>query len=191
MVLTTYILIAVLLRSPIGLGIEVLREGHAQAEARGISLFQHRVIVFVISAFLTGVAGAFYVHHFAIITPTVLGVTLLVNLLAWTVMGGLGTKFGPIVGAAIGVYLSDRLAQTQEYSQLLWGLILVAVVAVAPGGIVKTGAALGGWAMQYAMFLLRRDRERPSMPALGSNLGSVGQWARRILVRVGSNEHAR
>ncbi len=187
MVVLTYLVIALLLRSPIGLGIEVLKEGHVQAEARGISLFQHRIIVFVLSSFLTGVAGAFYVYYFGIITPTVLGLGLLINLLAWMVMGGLGTKTGPIVGAVVGVYLNDYLAQTQEYSQLIWGLILVGVVMLAPGGIVKTGSMLGGWLFALVMSSLREDRERPALPAMATNIAAASRWARDGLVRRGGD----
>jgi branched-chain amino acid transport system permease protein len=178
MVVVTFVLIALLLRSPIGRAIEVLKEGHGQAEARGISLFQHRVIVFVMSSFLTGVAGAFYAHYFGIITPTVLGVGLLINLLAWMVMGGLGTQLGPIIGAGLGVYLNDSLAQTQEYSQLIWGLILVGIVALAPGGIVTTGGSILRWLLQLGVSLFKADEARPPMPQVVGTLSGMGRRAR-------------
>ena len=115
---------------------EALREGRAQAEARGISFFQHRVLLFTISAFLTGVAGGLYAHNANGMTPAVLDVGLLINLFAMLVLGGMGSRIGPVVGVVIGVYLNDTLSATQEYSQLIWGAILVAVVMVAPGGLV-------------------------------------------------------
>ena len=178
MVLVTYVVIALLLRSPIGQAIEVLKEGHAQAEARGISLFQHRVIVFVLSAFLTGVAGAFYTGYFGIITPTVLSVGLLINVLAWMVMGGLGTQLGPIIGAGLGVYLDDYLAQTQEYSQLIWGLILIGVVTLARGGIATTVPLILRWLLAFAISLVRTDQQRPPVPEFGGRLSALGRRVR-------------
>jgi branched-chain amino acid transport system permease protein len=136
LVLLTYLVISLVLRSPIGHAMEALREGRAQAEARGISFFQHRVILFVISAFLTGVAGGLYAHNNAGVTPAMLDVGLLINIFAMLALGGIGTKVGPILGAVIGVYLNDTLSATQQYSQLIWGGILIGVVMVAPSGIV-------------------------------------------------------
>jgi Branched-chain amino acid transport system / permease component len=130
------------------------------------------------SSFLTGVAGAFYAQYFGIITPTVLGVGLLINLLAWMVMGGLGTQLGPIIGAGLGVYLNDSLAQTQEYSQLIWGLILVGIVALAPGGIVTTGGSILRWLLQLGVSLFKADEARPPMPQVVGTLSGMGRRAR-------------
>jgi ABC-type branched-subunit amino acid transport system permease subunit len=141
----TFIVIALVLRSPIGAALDALREGRVLAEARGIGLFQHRVILFTLSAFLTGLAGGIYVHSFQLITPSVLDIGLLINLFAMLMLGGLGTRLGPVVGAIIGVYLDDRLASTQQYSQLIWGVIILVVVMVAPGGIVMTIGRIWRW----------------------------------------------
>lgn len=164
MALVVFLLIAFVLRSPIGAAMEVLRDGQVPAEARGIGFFQHRVILFVLSAFFTGVAGAFYAHYLGIITPSVLALGLLINLLAWMTLGGLRTMLGPIVGAMIGVYLNDSLAQTQEYSQLIWGLVLVGVIMVAPGGVVTTGAQLFRWLSRLALATLRGTPRQEHVP---------------------------
>lgn len=152
----TFILIGFVLRSPIGLALDALREGRMPAEARGVSLFQHRILLFVLSAFLTGLAGAIYAHSFQLVTPSVLDLGLLINLFAMLVLGGLGTQLGPVIGAIIGVYLGDRLASTQQYSDLIWGLIIIAVVMVAPGGIVTTIARALAWAREGAIWSLDR-----------------------------------
>ncbi len=166
MVLATYTFIAGVLRTPVGRAMEALKEGREQAEARGISLFQHRVILFVISSFFTGTAGAFYAHYLGIMTPSVLELGLLINLLAWMVLGGLSTKTGPIVGVGVGVYVTDTLAQAQEYSQLIWGLVLVAIIAFAPGGLVRTSSMLVHWMFALSVAWLKPGREKPPMPEL-------------------------
>jgi branched-chain amino acid transport system permease protein len=182
----TYLVIEVFARMPAGLATRAFVEGRAQTEARGISLFQHRLVVFALSAFLTGVAGGLYAHFFSILTPSVLEFGLLVNLLAWMVMGGVGTRLGPIVGTAVGVYLDDRLAEAQEYSQLVWGLILIGVVALAPGGIVavvssvmRRGVALGSAVWRGEMKHLSRD-----MRAAVRGRREVNLWRVRALGRV-------
>lgn len=141
----TFVVIALVLRSPVGFALDALREGRTLAEARGISLFQHRVILFALSAFLTGLAGGIYVHSFQLITPSVLDIGLLINLFAWLILGGLGTRLGPVIGAIIGVYLDDRLASTAQYSALIWGCIILVVVMVAPGGIVTIVGRIFRW----------------------------------------------
>lgn len=141
----TFIVIALVLRSPIGAALDALREGRVLAEARGIGLFQHRVILFTLSAFLTGLAGGIYAHSFQLITPSVLDISLLINLFAMLILGGLGTRLGPIIGAIVGVYLDDRLASTEQYSQLIWGAIILVVVMLAPGGIVTSLSRIARW----------------------------------------------
>jgi len=66
----------------------------------------------------------------------VLDVGLLINLFAMLALGGVGSMAGPIVGSVIGVYLNDTLAAQQQYSQLIWGWIIIGVIIVAPGGVV-------------------------------------------------------
>lgn len=141
----TFIVIALVLRSPMGAALDALREGRVLAEARGIGLFQHRVILFTLSAFLTGLAGGIYAHSFQLITPSVLDIGLLINLFAMLILGGLGTRLGPVIGAIVGVYLDDRLASTEQYSQLIWGVIILVVVMLAPGGIVTSLSRIARW----------------------------------------------
>ena len=141
----TFVVIALLLRSPMGAALDALREGRVLAEARGIGLFQHRVILFTLSAFLTGLAGGIYAHSFQLITPSVLDIGLLINLFAMLILGGLGTRLGPVIGAIVGVYLDDRLASTEQYSQLIWGAIILVVVMLAPGGIVTSISRIARW----------------------------------------------
>ena len=141
----TFIVIALVLRSPIGAALDALREGRVLAEARGIGLFQHRVILFTLSAFLTGLAGGIYAHSFQLITPSVLDIGLLINLFAMLILGGLGTRLGPVIGAIVGVYLDDRLASTEQYSQLIWGAIILVVIMLAPGGIVTSLSRIARW----------------------------------------------
>jgi branched-chain amino acid transport system permease protein len=141
----TFIVIALVLRSPMGAALDALREGRVLAEARGIGLFQHRVILFTLSAFLTGLAGGIYAHSFQLITPSVLDISLLINLFAMLILGGLGTRLGPVIGAVVGVYLDDRLASTEQYSQLIWGAIILVVVMLAPGGIVTSLSRIARW----------------------------------------------
>jgi len=80
--------------SPIGVAFASLRENSRYAAGRGIDRFKYQLLVFGLSAFLTGVAGAFYAHYLSIIQPQIMGLALSTNLVAMIVVGGLGTFAG-------------------------------------------------------------------------------------------------
>jgi ABC-type branched-subunit amino acid transport system permease subunit len=168
LVVFTYLLIAALLRSPIGQAIEALKAGTTQAEARGISFLQHRVIVFTVSAFLTGLAGGLYTHFSQGVTPAVFDVGLLINLFAMLALGGVGSRVGPIIGAVIGVYVNDRLSASGQYSQLIWGGILLLTVMVAPGGLVGVAEQGFEW-LRRAL----RGGNAPSDPMIGGDAAGM------------------
>ncbi|MCZ7664219.1 MAG: branched-chain amino acid ABC transporter permease [Thermoleophilia bacterium] len=147
--LLTYGGVAFLLRSPLGLALQAVRDSREAAEARGVNLFRHRVALFTISAFLTALSGAFYAHYVGVIVPTVLGLGLLLSLLAMLVLGGIGTQAGPVVGTLVLVYLNDRLSSTEEYRQAIWGALIVVVALLLPGGLVGTASGLFGRARSF------------------------------------------
>jgi branched-chain amino acid transport system permease protein len=89
------------MRGPLGLAFRALRDNPGYAVSRGIGSFKYQLWVFALSAFFTGLAGAFYAANFRIVGPTVFSVSLLLFLLSMIVIGGLGTIWGPLVGAAI------------------------------------------------------------------------------------------
>jgi branched-chain amino acid transport system permease protein len=156
MLVGSAIVVTLIVRSPIGIGVRALRDSRASARARGVHLVQHRMIIFMVSAALTGLAGAFYAHYYSIITPTTLEVGLLVNLLAMIIVGGVGSTYGVIAGTVALVYLNDWLATQQQYSAVLWGCIIIVTVLVLPGGIA--GAA------RSVVELVMRLAFRPARP---------------------------
>jgi branched-chain amino acid transport system permease protein len=142
-------LCAGLLRSPFGMAIQALRDSRRTAEARGMAFVGHRVVLFVISAALTALAGALYAHVIGLVVPTVLDLPLLLALLAMLILGGPGTLAGPIVGAVILTFVNDRLSSTEEYQQVIWGATIIAVTLLLPGGIAGTAGKIrrhgAGW----------------------------------------------
>lgn len=141
MLALSVVLVGLLIRSPVGVAVQALRDSRQSTQARGVGLVKHRMIIFVVSAMITGVAGGYYAHYYSVITPTLLEIGLLVNLLAMIIIGGVGSTGGVIAGTAALVYLNDQLATQQQYSAILWGAIIIVVVLLMPGGIA--GAAQG------------------------------------------------
>jgi branched-chain amino acid transport system permease protein len=134
----TIVLIGWILRTPFGVAIQGLRDSEDVTIARGVGRTRHRVAIFVVSAGLTGLAGAYYAYQTTVITPSVLSLALLVQLLAMIIIGGTGSSAGVLAGTALLVWLDDRLATEGSLSALLWGAIILVVVLLLPGGITGT-----------------------------------------------------
>jgi branched-chain amino acid transport system permease protein len=139
--------------SPFGRVMVAIRENPARARALGYPVDQYKVLVFVVSAFLAGIAGGVYAigHGFASLQEvywTTSGKVVVMNIL-----GGMGTLWGPVVGAAIIVVLEDYLATAG-----------IDAVGAVTGGIFVVTVLLfrrGIWGTVRRLFrLLRRSRRQ-------------------------------
>ena len=137
------------MHSPLGLAFGALRESRRYAIGRGIDPFRYQLLVFGISSFLTGIAGAFYAHYLSIIQPQIMGLALSTNLVAMIIVGGLGTFVGPIIGTAALVFLTEVLREAEQLRLILLGVILLVIIVAMPdglaGGIGRARARVGRW----------------------------------------------
>jgi branched-chain amino acid transport system permease protein len=122
-------------RSPMGAGIVAVRENAKRAEALGYNARALRLITFVVSNALAGVAGALHAGFLQYVSPELLYWTLSGQALVMVVLGGSGTLVGPMVGAAIVVLLGHELSATLENWPLVMGIIFITVVIAAPQGL--------------------------------------------------------
>ena len=130
-------LIRHILRSNLGLGLAAIRDNDISAASSGINVFRLKVSSFAISAFVTGIAGAvFYIYSGYIEPVSGFGIQWLIAIMLATVIGGIGTEEGPIVGTIIYVFLSFLLARYSNISLLIQGIILVVIMLLAPQGIM-------------------------------------------------------
>ncbi len=129
-------------RGPLGLAFRALRDNLGYARSRGISQFKYQLVVFALSAFFTGLAGAFYAAHFKSVGPTIFSFSLLLLLLAMIVVGGLGTIWGPIVGATLVMFADEGLREVQDFRTLGLGLTLALFVLLLPDGLTGTASRL-------------------------------------------------
>ena len=135
--------IYVFIHSPLGTALKALRDAPGYAASRGISPMRMQVITFSTSAFIAGVAGAFYAHYFGVISPSVMGLGPMALFVAMLVIGGLGTFTGPLLGTALIVLVSEYLRDYQEARLIIVGLILLLTIVLAPRGLVP--ALRDGW----------------------------------------------
>jgi branched-chain amino acid transport system permease protein len=127
-----------ILGSKIGLGLAAIRDNDNTAASSGVNVFKLKLYAFVIGAFVTGIAGAiFFVYQGYIEPVSTFNVRWTITLMIATVVGGMGTQEGPAIGTVIVVVLHFLLARYVGISLLVQGIILVAVMLLAPQGIVS------------------------------------------------------
>jgi branched-chain amino acid transport system permease protein len=138
--------------SRFGYGLLSIREDEDTARMLGVPTERYKAIVFVISAVLTGLLGVIYAHSLGYITTgSVYRTDNSLNMIVFSLLGGMGTLIGPIVGATVMVMLTQVvLGRLLEFHMFLTGALLVVLVMVAPLGLVGLARRLFGRAFGRA-----------------------------------------
>jgi branched-chain amino acid transport system permease protein len=148
-------LVARLRRSPIGYQWLAVREDAEAAAALGIDIFRSRMIAMLISSSMTAVGGVFYAFYYRNLFPTqVFDIGRSIELILAPIVGGLGTVFGPVVGAFILTPLGEGLIAATERVGLnapgtkavFYGMALMAIIWLRPNGVWPWIAGLLGLA---------------------------------------------
>lgn len=126
----------VVIRSPMGLAFQALRDNPVYAAARGIDRFKYQLWIFGLSSFFTGLAGAFYAVNTGVVGPVVFSFSHLLFLLSMIIIGGVGTIWGPIVGALLLMFADEAMRELGDLRDIGMGLILVGCVVLMPRGVV-------------------------------------------------------
>jgi branched-chain amino acid transport system permease protein len=135
--LASVIIIGVILRSKFGFGLAAVRDNDISASSLGVDVFRLKLSSFLIAAFVMGITGAiFYIYQGYIEPNSAFDISWLMIVMLATVMGGIGLVWGPVVGTIIVVILQFQLARYPGYSLLIQGLILIAIMLVAPQGLL-------------------------------------------------------
>jgi branched-chain amino acid transport system permease protein len=136
-ILTTY----AILRSKLGFRLRALRGNESAAQAIGINLLRSKTIAMVMSAALSSIGGSVLAHYDGFVDPEVVASPILIiSIILFTVVGGVGTLWGPVIGVALlfpfGEILRGSLANSLPGLHLvIFGATLVAVIRVMPNGI--------------------------------------------------------
>jgi branched-chain amino acid transport system permease protein len=129
-------IVVTVVRSRFGLALDMARQNPLRLTSVGVRPFEVRLTAFVISAMITGLAGALYADLNRFVSPTMLGWHLSGELIVLVILGGVGRLCGPVAGAALYVLLEHQLDRVTEYWQLLLGILLLLVVLFARGGLI-------------------------------------------------------
>ena len=129
-------LMAVLVRSRFGLALEMARQNAQRLTASGIRPFNVRLTAFVISAMITGLAGALYADLNRFVSPAMLSWHTSGEIMVFVILGGVARLGGPVAGACLYLLLEQTLDGVTDYWQVLLGIVLLLVVLFARGGLV-------------------------------------------------------
>ena len=141
----TTLVVAVLAASRLGLGMEAVREDEAAAEASGVGALRVKLWAVAVSTSLAGLAGGLFAYyHISYYPQHAFSPTWTFDAVLITFIGGVGTIHGPVLGAALFVFLKEYLAvRWVDLHLLVFGVLFMAIVLLLPGGLVEAAARVG------------------------------------------------
>lgn len=125
-----------------GKAMVAVRDSETAAAGLGFSVTAVKTLAFVLSAGLTGIAGGCFAVLLGYIAPSAFPFSQSILFVLSVIIGGAGTTLGPLVGAGITVILPELISSLAEYRLLLFSLLLIVILWLAPEGIVGTFARL-------------------------------------------------
>ena len=123
-------------RSRHGRAVISIREDEIASESMGINTTYYKLFAFVLAAFIAGVAGGIYGHHYGMIDPSKFDFNRSVEILIMVVLGGMGSITGSIISAGALTILSEKLRDFSEYRMLLYAIILILIMLFKPSGLL-------------------------------------------------------
>lgn len=126
-----------LVRSPLGLTLQAIRDSETRAQFAGVPVRKYRLVAFTIAGLYAGLAGALLTPLENTVTPPVAHWTMSAEPVLATLMGGIHTFTGPIVGSILFFLIKDIVMRYTEYWLICFGVIVVAMVMCFPSGIMS------------------------------------------------------
>ncbi len=141
----------VLERSRFGLALRMVDNDETAAASVGISPTRHKIAAAALAGAIAGIGGVLFAHYMTFIDPRNFGVMLGVHSLAYGLIGGLGTFFGPLIGVIIDVGLLESLRVFSGYRMIVFGSLVALILIFRPRGILdektvhRISTSVRGW----------------------------------------------
>ncbi len=139
-------------KSWLGLSCFAIREEETAASSMGVSPVRAKLSAFVLGTLMAGLSGILYAHYMKFISADSFAFPFSVTLLSITVVGGLGTFWGPVVGAVVLGVLPEVFRPLVDYRMFLYAALLLMMIRFLPGGL------LGGSDLLSVKNLRKRNR---------------------------------
>jgi branched-chain amino acid transport system permease protein len=132
-------------RSPFGLMLRAIKSNETRLRSTGINVYRYKVTAFAVSGLYAGAAGTLYAIYETYVPTESLHWVTSGEVVMMAVIGGLGTLFGPMIGAGVVLYLENVLSASLEQWLLIEGLIFMGFVIFLPGGIMEGSRRILRW----------------------------------------------
>ena len=129
-----------------GQALQGIRENEARMEALGYPVFKIKLMAFVLAGAVAGLAGALLANHNLFVSPSLMHWTSSASLIIMVIVGGVGLRYGGVIGAVVMLWLEEVLRLYTDYWHMPLGLLLLAIVLFAPRGLA------GAWTSFAARF---------------------------------------
>lgn len=126
-----------LIRSRSGRAIMAIRDNRIAAESVGINITKYKLMAFVISAALAGMAGALYAMNYSTIVPKKFDFNTSILVLVFVVLGGMGNIRGSVIAATVLTILPELLRAVNDYRMLIYAIVLILVMLVTNNPFLK------------------------------------------------------
>ncbi len=156
LVLVAFVLVVIrrMYHSRVGRALVAIREDETAARSMGINVFGFKVLAFTMACALAGLAGSFFAHFQRFISADSFVSAISFEIITMVALGGTGSIGGAVTGAVILGLFPEVFRFLAQYRQVIYGLILISVIVLKPGGIVgvkgvfekPSGGRKGFWA---------------------------------------------
>lgn len=123
-------------RSQVGLRLRMIENDSCAAAAMGVDTLSYKIGVSGVAGAIAGFGGALFAHFMTFIDPMNFGVMLGVHSLAYGMIGGMGTAFGPLIGVFIDIGLLESLRFLSSYRMIVFGCLVAVILIVRPRGLL-------------------------------------------------------
>jgi len=125
-----------IVNSRFGMVVQGVRSNEQRMQAIGFHANRYRLVCFVIAGTICGLSGALLANNTDFVSPAVMYWTRSGDLMVMVILGGMGSLFGPVIGAIVYLLLEELLSQFTEYWAMIMGPMLLLIVLFAHGGIM-------------------------------------------------------
>lgn len=167
---------ALIERSPARREIIAFRDSPVVASTLGVPVMRYQIAAFVLASVFAALMGALYAHIQGFASVEAFGLDLAIGVFVMVLLGGTGSLWGPVIGAAFYVFVPDALEAFSAYENIIFGTVLIVTMIAFPEGIVGIGLRLRRMVLQ----LLRRHPDsKESPPSVNPGDDGAGQLENR------------
>jgi branched-chain amino acid transport system permease protein len=160
-VLVVYIIAKNMMNSREGRALKAIHSDEEAASSFGINIFISKMKIFIVGSTMSALAGAYYAHYMAFISPEISSLNSSIDLITMGFLGGLGSYLGPVFGSAVFQAIPQITANAQEYQTLIEGFILLLIIIFFRGGIQSV--------INKAISILKQKKSIPAVKEVPSN----------------------